>query len=202
MPTDEDALRTVNRSFYGAIESADVAAMRRLWSPEQVITCVHPRCQLIAGWDEVIESWRIIFDEIAPWQISVEEQRLSVQGDLGCVICLERYELGPEDDDEDGEGEDGEEHDDDAEAEVLAAAEHPAAAELSATEADPEEDATAEASLQDEDDAEDEDEPEDDGIRLVVATHIFVREDGQWRLAHRHASPYTEEGSRPGDLLN
>ena len=172
MTPDEEALRAVNQSFYGAIEEADIVAMRRVWSPEQVITCVHPRCEIITGWDDVIESWRILLEEIVPWHISVEEQRLTVRGDLGCIICLERYEIGEGDDDA-------------VELEPVRLEDEGAA---------PAGEPAAPPSTGDDDD--------DAVTRLVVATHVFFREEGEWRLAHRHASAYTEDEPASDEQLN
>jgi ketosteroid isomerase-like protein len=177
MTPDEEALRAVNQSFYGAIEEADIVAMRRVWSPEQVITCVHPRCEIITGWDDVIESWRILLEEIVPWHISVEEQRLTVRGDLGCIICLERYEIGDSEDDGDTVEMQPVRLDEPAEAGAPA----DAATETAASQDLPDEDAVT---------------------RLVVATHVFFREEGEWRLAHRHASAYTEDEPASDEQLN
>jgi len=182
MTPDEEALRAVNQSFYGAIEEADIVAMRRVWSPEQVITCVHPRCEIITGWDDVIESWRILLEEIVPWHISVEEQRLTVRGDLGCIICLERYEIGDEDD-----------AGDTVEIEPVRLDDEGAPAPPA------EEPAPAPTASDDGDDGDG-----DDGAvtGLVVATHVFFREEGEWRLAHRHASAYTEDEPASDEQLN
>jgi ketosteroid isomerase-like protein len=187
MSNDREALRAANRRFYNAMEQADADAMRGIWSTEEPVSCVHPNCQAIGGWDDVMESWRILFEEIAPWNISITEHWMEVRDGLGLVMCVERYQLpdgeqAGESEESASEGEDEVEEEEEKE---------PAAA----IEVDDE--PTAKIEVQEEetdDESEDEGEEteEDDGRRTVVATHVFRLEEGTWKLVHRHSSPFEE----------
>jgi hypothetical protein len=252
MSRDEEDLRSANRRFYQALQSGDESAMRAVWSAEGMVSCVHPGSVLIAGWDDVMESWSILLEDIAQWSIAVEERWMEVRGDLGWVLSVERYEAPEEGEEEEGEGDEDEE-DDEVDEEVVARAEPGSAppeaeeegakeaaegggavrepvipvedvseavaaamereraeAEREATEAEaerglldeesgggegePESSPDAEVAGEEE---EEEEEDEDEGLRLVMTTHVFHREQGEWKLVHRHASPASPSDDAP-----
>jgi ketosteroid isomerase-like protein len=176
---DRALIRAANRRFYEALESADADAMRAVWSTEGLVTLVHPGCTAMLGWDDVIESWRIIFEDIAPWRTSFEEQALRVNGDFAWILGIERYQLS--DGEEEGEaGEDG---------------------HVEAGEGEADESWEGEGEGEEDEDVVDDEASEDDGRRTVAATHVFHRDDSGWKLVHRHASAFEESSESIAEWL-
>lgn len=117
---DDDAVLAANEAFYTAFAAADAAAMEALWAERSPVACIHPGWGVLAGRDEVIDSWRRIF-RAAPPDIICHGARAFVLGEAAFVTCLE---IIPE--------------------------------------------------------------------AVLIATNIFVREAGSWRIAHHQAGPTAE----------
>lgn len=200
MTDDEDRLRAVNRAFYDAFESADAATMQTLWSSERVVTCVHPRCCMLTGWDDVIASWGILFEDLPPLHFSVEERSLETHGDFGFITAVEEIRLQDEDDEEDGDEEldgdpfEGAEFEGDEEA-IEDAGEGAGGGGGAEGEGDDLELSDGEEGGEAGEVAEEGD--DEDGPRAVIATHVFFREATGWKLVHRHASTFSATDVRP-----
>lgn len=120
MAGDDQAALAANQAFYEAFAGADIEAMDALWARRAEVACIHPGWGLLAGRDDVIESWRRIFSN-APPDIICHSARAFLLGDAAYVVCLEIMPEG-----------------------------------------------------------------------VLIATNLFVREDGRWRLAHHQAGPTAE----------
>jgi hypothetical protein len=120
MAGDEAAALAANQAFYEAFAGADIEAMDALWARRAEVACIHPGWGLLAGRDEVIDSWRRIFGNSPP-DIICHGARAFLLGDAACVVCLEIMPEG-----------------------------------------------------------------------VLIATNVFVREDGGWRMAHHQAGPTSE----------
>ena len=48
-------------AFYRAFAALDATAMRRVWSTNQPVSCIHPGGPFLQGLDAVLESWAEIF---------------------------------------------------------------------------------------------------------------------------------------------
>ena len=79
----------VNRAFYAAFESLDIAQMDRLWAHQEYVTCIHPGWALRVGWPEVRDSWVLIFNNTFSMRFELTEVQIQVAGDLAWVICTE-----------------------------------------------------------------------------------------------------------------
>src|SRR5450755_4312464 len=86
---DEAAVAAANLAFYRALEARDLAAMDRVWLSEESASCVHPGWHRLDGWEEIRRSWENIFRNSRPWNVSCEDIRIGVAGDLAWVTCLE-----------------------------------------------------------------------------------------------------------------
>lgn len=120
MAGDDEAALAANRAFYKAFAAADIKAMDALWARRADVACIHPGWGLLAGRDEVIDSWRRIFSN-APPDIICHGARAFLLGDAAYVVCLEIMPEG-----------------------------------------------------------------------VLIATNLFVREDGRWRMVHHQAGPTAE----------
>jgi len=87
-----DALLAANRAFYAAFNAGDAAAMARLWSDGDGVTCLHPGWPLLLGHAAVIESWQRIFTAGATPPVTCREPRAWPDAGGGRVVCYE--ELG------------------------------------------------------------------------------------------------------------
>jgi ketosteroid isomerase-like protein len=108
-----------NERFYAAFAGRDVDAMEATWAETSAVACLHPGWPPIRGRDEVLASFRSIFDNDDSPPIRCEAPTVTRHGDVAAtVVCRERI-----------------------------------------------------------------------GNAVLVATNVFVREGGDWRMSHHHASP-------------
>ena len=91
--SDEEEVRQANRRFYRAFERLELARMDEAWCHDGLVTCVHPGWPLAAGWEEVRNGWRTIFEHTDAIQFSITDERVDVRGELAWVVCVEW--LGP-----------------------------------------------------------------------------------------------------------
>jgi ketosteroid isomerase-like protein len=87
---DEDAVRRANRGFYDAFESLDRERMERVWLPSDRIRCTHPGWPRLAGLRAVLTSWERIFESAVSMRFQIEDEEVSLMGDLAWVLCVER----------------------------------------------------------------------------------------------------------------
>jgi ketosteroid isomerase-like protein len=85
----QPALRSANEAFYAAFESLDIAKMTTLWARSQNVTCVHPGWDVVVGLEEVLQSWRNIFEGTSQIQFRVEIESITAGSELGWVVCRE-----------------------------------------------------------------------------------------------------------------
>jgi ketosteroid isomerase-like protein len=85
---EEDVLEA-NRRFYRALTDLDFPAMASCWLEEPWVQCVHPGWPMLRGWDDVMESWKRIFDNTASLQVSPDDVSVRLFGELAWVLCLE-----------------------------------------------------------------------------------------------------------------
>ena len=86
---DEAAVRLVVERFYAAFEARDLDAMSDLWAHEDDVACTHPGWATLHGWAAVSASWFAIFDQVAPLQVFVTDERVRVDGDVAWVTLDE-----------------------------------------------------------------------------------------------------------------
>ena len=49
-------------AFYRAFEQSDLEMMEKIWSDDDSIVCIHPNAPRLEGHEEVMDSWRQIFE--------------------------------------------------------------------------------------------------------------------------------------------
>ena len=80
-----------NEAFYLAFNSRDLGAMDRLWSRHTPPVCIHPGWRGLFGRDEIMTSWREIFEnQQAESVIVCHKPRVLFQGGIMSVICYEQ----------------------------------------------------------------------------------------------------------------
>ncbi|KAK3226247.1 hypothetical protein Dsin_006109 [Dipteronia sinensis] len=90
---DEDtktAVLAANARFYDSFKNGDLAAMQNLWAKGDNVCCVHPGASGISGYDDVMESWEVVWMNYEfPLAISLKDIRVHVRGNVGYVTCIE-----------------------------------------------------------------------------------------------------------------
>lgn len=85
----EAAVAAANQRFYAAFQSLDVVQMEAIWLHNDWVQCVHPGWDLLAGWEEIRESWARIFANTRRVQIALSSVRVHVEGQVAWVACTE-----------------------------------------------------------------------------------------------------------------
>lgn len=94
MSTGFTSPNAAEQAFYRAFAQLDAAAMRRVWSVEQPISCIHPGGPLLRGLDAVLQSWVGIFAGAQPPRLAWERLSSIEGNDLAVHITAERIESG------------------------------------------------------------------------------------------------------------
>lgn len=89
MSPAEESIAAANLAFYKALEARDLGRMERVWMQEESTSCIHPGWHRIDGWTEIRRSWQNIFASSRPWTVSCEQVRVSCEGELAWVTCVE-----------------------------------------------------------------------------------------------------------------
>ncbi|KAG2245900.1 hypothetical protein Bca52824_085528 [Brassica carinata] len=81
---------SANTRFYQAFRNGDLAAMESLWSKTGKPCCVHPGAKGITGYDDVMESWEVVWMNYEfPLLIELKDVEVHVRGDVSYVTCME-----------------------------------------------------------------------------------------------------------------
>ena len=86
---EDTAVSAANLGFYRALEARDLSAMDMVWAHAESASCVHPGWHRLDGWSEIRRSFDNIFTNSRPWTVSCRDVRVSVEGELAWVTCVE-----------------------------------------------------------------------------------------------------------------
>ena len=87
--SDEAAVLAANAAFYAAFESLSIEDMDAVWAHEEPVLCVHPGWPLLSTREQVIESWRRIFENASLMRFDITGAQVVVEGDAAWVSCTE-----------------------------------------------------------------------------------------------------------------
>jgi hypothetical protein len=85
----EAAVLEANEAFYRAFNLKDPGLMEDVWSASAAVTCVHPGWNLLAGREDVLESWRNILGNPNQARIVMGGATAYLYGATAIVICRE-----------------------------------------------------------------------------------------------------------------
>lgn len=88
----EMAVLAANDAFYAALHAGDADAMGRVWVDSPAATCAHPFVPSTAGWQGVVNSWRVVFAMGRPTAVRVREVRMVMGANLAVVTCVQEVE--------------------------------------------------------------------------------------------------------------
>ena len=97
MSTAFDSPGAAEEAFYRAFAALDHAAMRRVWSTEGPVSCVHPGGPLLQGLQAVLQSWSEIFGGSQPPRLRWECLSSLESGDLAVHVTEEHIHSGDPD---------------------------------------------------------------------------------------------------------
>jgi ketosteroid isomerase-like protein len=84
-----EELLIANERFYEAFASLDLEKMQYIWHSAPYVKCLHPGWHIISGFDEVMESWQLIFRNTFSMNFELEEVEAVVLGRIGIVTLRE-----------------------------------------------------------------------------------------------------------------
>jgi len=89
MTRDEGDVYKANEAFYSAFESLDIKEMEKVWLEEKYVQCIHPGWRSLTGWEDVMNSWRQIFENANEMRFLLTNVQVQVQGSLAWVTLYE-----------------------------------------------------------------------------------------------------------------
>ena len=91
---DSKAVSRANLRFYRAFEGLDWKQMGAVWLREPHVKCVHPGAEMLVGFEAVMASWKVIFENTERIRFSVRDIDVRVVGDVAWVSLTENVETG------------------------------------------------------------------------------------------------------------
>ena len=89
MNNPEEAVIALNESFYVAFNEANLELMHEIWSEQHPVSVIHPGCNLIFNYDEVMKSWAHIFSADKMPEIKQQTMLVNFVDRMAFVICSE-----------------------------------------------------------------------------------------------------------------
>ena len=93
MSISEESL-FLNEAFYEAFRERDLEAMDLLWAIDSPVVCIHPGWSAITKREDIIDSWRGIFESPESPQIHCRRPQAFHMGDVVSIVCYEEMEGG------------------------------------------------------------------------------------------------------------
>ncbi len=87
---DEDDVRGANAAYYAAFNTRDAEAMNACWANRTAVACIHPGWRPLHGREDVMGSWRNIFQSGGAPKLEIDRETVVVVGDFAYVTCRER----------------------------------------------------------------------------------------------------------------
>ncbi len=84
----------INEAFYQAFRARDLAVMEDLWAREAPVVCIHPGWAAIVDREEIMRSWRGIFENPDSPKIFCRRPQAFSLGEAMLVVCYEEMESG------------------------------------------------------------------------------------------------------------
>jgi ketosteroid isomerase-like protein len=89
MTLEQKEVIKANEGFYSAFESLDIKRMESVWAQDAEIQCGHPGWRILRGWQQVMESWRRIFENTPAIRFMLTDIVVEIRGALAWVTLYE-----------------------------------------------------------------------------------------------------------------
>lgn len=87
---NEELAMAANDNFYKAFNTRDLDAMKKVWSSQERVICVHPGWNPLDGFEPIMESWQGIFKNSGNMNIEASDVTVVASEDLAWVSCVEK----------------------------------------------------------------------------------------------------------------
>mgnify|MGYP002630210266 CR=1 FL=1 len=87
---NEKLAMEANERFYRAFNARDLDAMKKVWSANGKVICVHPGWPPLNGFEPTIESWEGIFKNSGNMDIQASDVHVTISEGLAWVSCFEK----------------------------------------------------------------------------------------------------------------
>lgn len=91
--SDEQNVREANQRFYAAMNAADIAEMDEVWADDPKAVCIHPGREAIIGYEQIRESWSVIFTATDSLSIVTSNELITIVDDVAWINCIETISL-------------------------------------------------------------------------------------------------------------
>ena len=88
MSETEEVLKA-NDLFYRAFRERDMGLMDDVWAKGAPVSCIHPGWALINEREMIIDSWKAILEAADFPEVDVEDEEVTIYGDVALVVCFE-----------------------------------------------------------------------------------------------------------------
>ena len=92
--TDQDAVKAANDEYYRAYNARDFDAMEKIWAKNVPVACIHSSYPRLTNRDEVLKSYKVIFDVPNLPESIHQQDEFVVTGDTAMVTAYERWSGG------------------------------------------------------------------------------------------------------------
>ena len=83
------ALIEANKHFYEAFETLKPIEMQKVWARASYVKCMHPGWRILTGYDQVMESWQMIFQGASQMKFHLKDVDAKIIGRIGIVTLFE-----------------------------------------------------------------------------------------------------------------
>ena len=87
---NEKMAMEANGKFYEAFNARDLDSMKKVWSFNENITCVHPGWNPLNGFERIMKSWEGIFKNSGNMNIEASDVSVIASEGLAWVSCIEK----------------------------------------------------------------------------------------------------------------
>ncbi|NET41760.1 nuclear transport factor 2 family protein [Okeania sp. SIO2B3] len=89
MTEEKQAILTANQAFYRAFEKRDIETISSILSKGIGTVCIHPGRTAIHGFENIRNSWDLIFKNTNYIEIDLDIVTTEINGDIGYVVLIE-----------------------------------------------------------------------------------------------------------------
>ncbi len=81
------ALLNANIAYYDAINTADIDALRLMFSPTYPVSCIHSGAHPVFGLELIVATYERMFEHPGLPRLLVKEPLAQIYGECGVVVC-------------------------------------------------------------------------------------------------------------------
>lgn len=87
--SDKKEILKANDDFYTALATRNLKAMEEVWQTGEKAGCVHPGWAIMRNSENIMRSWKSIFDPQDQVDIKLSQVSLEISGNMAWVTCIQ-----------------------------------------------------------------------------------------------------------------